>query len=90
MLLLALAQAAVPEPRGGGEANLILPDLDQVTFLAGISGSLLLSAGLAWVGSAFHRLQVVERWARRVTAAVVVAVGLYYTWTFTIQGVSAF
>ena len=52
--------------------------------------AVLLSAGLAWVGSAFHRLQVVERWARRVTAAVVVAVGLYYTWTFTIQGVSAF
>jgi hypothetical protein len=36
----------------------------------------LLSAGLAWVGSAFHRLQAVERWARRVTAAVVVAVGV--------------
>jgi hypothetical protein len=46
----------------------------------------LVSAGLAWVGSAFHRLQVVELWARRVTAAVVIAVGLYYTWSFTVQG----
>ena len=45
MLLLALAQATVPEHRGG-EANLILPDLDQASFLGGISGSALLSSGL--------------------------------------------
>lgn len=48
--------------------------------------AVLVSAGLAWVGSAFHRLQAVERWARRVTAVVVIAVGVYYTWSFTIQG----
>jgi len=51
--------------------------------------AVLLSTGLAWVGSAFHRLQTVERWARRATAAVVIAVGLYYTWSFTIQGSSS-
>jgi len=48
--------------------------------------AVLVSAGLAWAGSAFHRLQAVERWARRVTAVVVIVVGLYYTWTFTIRG----
>ena len=51
--------------------------------------AVLLSTGLAWVGSAFHRLQTVERWARRATAAVVIAVGLYYTWSFTIRGGSS-
>lgn len=51
--------------------------------------AVLVSAGLAWAGSAFHRLQAVERWARRVTAVVVIAVGLYYTWTFTIGGGSS-
>jgi len=50
--------------------------------------AVLVTAGLAWVGSAFHRLQAIERWARRVTAVVVVAVGLYYTWSFTIRGAS--
>src|SRR6476659_1165812 len=45
MLLFALAQATVPETRGG-EANLILPDLSQATFLGGITGSRLLSGGL--------------------------------------------
>lgn len=51
--------------------------------------AVLVSAGVAWVGSALHRLQAVERWARRVTAAVIIAVGLYYTWSFTIRGGSA-
>ncbi len=48
--------------------------------------ALLLTAGVAWAGAAFHRLQTVERWARVVTAVVVIAVGLYYAWTFTIRG----
>ncbi len=48
--------------------------------------AVLVSAGLAWAGSAFHRLQAVERWARRATAVVVIAVGVYYTWTFTVRG----
>ena len=51
--------------------------------------AVLVSAGVAWAGAAFHRLQPVERWARRVTAVVVIAVGLYYTWSFTIRGASS-
>ena len=51
--------------------------------------AVLVSAGLAWVGSAFHRLQTVERWARRATAVVVIVVGLYYTWSFTLRDASA-
>ncbi len=50
--------------------------------------AVLVSAGVAWVGAAFHRLQSVERWARYVTAVIVIVVGIYYTWRFTIQGVS--
>ncbi|HKW01911.1 MAG TPA: sodium-translocating pyrophosphatase [Vicinamibacterales bacterium] len=38
------AQAAAPH--AGGEANLVLPDLHQVTFLGGIDGHTLLLAGL--------------------------------------------
>jgi sulfite exporter TauE/SafE len=51
--------------------------------------AVLVSAGLAWAGAAFHRMQSVERWARRATALVVIAVGLYYTWSFTIRGGSS-
>ena len=42
--LLAFAQQ--PAHRGGGEANLVLPDFNQATFLGGISGFNLLLAGM--------------------------------------------
>jgi K(+)-stimulated pyrophosphate-energized sodium pump len=42
---LAFAQQSAPAPHAGGEANLILPDLGQVTFI-GIDGRTLLMAGL--------------------------------------------
>jgi cytochrome c biogenesis protein CcdA len=59
------------------------------TGLPVVAFAVLVSAGLAWAGSAFHRMRVVEHWARRVTAVVVIAVGLYYTWSFTIRGGSS-
>jgi cytochrome c-type biogenesis protein len=55
------------------------------TGLPVVAFAVLVSAGLAWAGAAFHRMQAVELWARRVTAVVVIAVGLYYTWSFTIR-----
>ncbi len=46
---------APPPPAGGGEANLTLPDLNQVTFLGLLSGKQLLGLGLviALAGLAF-------------------------------------
>ncbi len=42
-----LAQVAQPAPHiPGGEANLVLPDLRQVTFLGGVDGHTLLLSGL--------------------------------------------
>src|SRR5690348_5758683 len=51
MTLLALAALALPvmaqaEPHGGGEANLILPDLDSASFMGGVGGRTLLMGGL--------------------------------------------
>ncbi|HYP13156.1 MAG TPA: sodium-translocating pyrophosphatase [Bryobacteraceae bacterium] len=49
LLLLALLCAApilAQQPHAGGEANLVLPDLDQATFLGGIGGRALLMSGL--------------------------------------------
>jgi cytochrome c-type biogenesis protein len=71
-------------------SSLWLPTLYGVgTGLPVVVFAVLVSAGLAWAGSAFHRLQAVERWARRITAVVVIAVGVYYTWTFTIRSASS-
>jgi K(+)-stimulated pyrophosphate-energized sodium pump len=50
LLLLAGAAFAQPEPatphRAGGEANLVLPDLGQATFLGGTNGRTLLMGGI--------------------------------------------
>ncbi len=46
-LLLSTPLFALQEHRGGGEANLVLPDLGQASFLGGINGRTLLMAGLA-------------------------------------------
>ena len=45
--LCAYGQDAGPPRHAGGEANLILPDFDQATFLGGITGRNLLMSGLA-------------------------------------------
>jgi len=71
-------------------SSLWLPALYGIgTGLPVVVFAVLVSAGVAWAGSAFHRMQAVERWARRVTALVVIAVGLYYTWSFTIRAGSS-
>jgi cytochrome c biogenesis protein CcdA len=41
--------------------------------------AVLLASGAGWVGAAIDRVQVFERWARRVTAMVFIAVGVYET-----------
>jgi cytochrome c-type biogenesis protein len=41
--------------------------------------AVLLAAGVGWLGAALDKVQVVERWARPVTALVVLAVGVYET-----------
>jgi K(+)-stimulated pyrophosphate-energized sodium pump len=49
-LLLLIFALAVPllsqQPHTGGEANLVLPDLDQAVFFGGVGGRTLLMAGL--------------------------------------------
>lgn len=71
-------------------SSLWLPALYGLgTGLPVVAFAVLVSAGVAWAGSAFNRMQSVERWARRVTALVVIAVGLYYTWSYTITGGSS-
>jgi K(+)-stimulated pyrophosphate-energized sodium pump len=44
--LAAFASQAVAQSHGGGEANLVLPDLSSVTFFGGMDGHRLLMGGL--------------------------------------------
>jgi cytochrome c biogenesis protein CcdA len=38
----------------------------------------LLGLGAQWVGKAFNKLTQIEKWARRVTAGIFIAVGVYF------------
>jgi cytochrome c biogenesis protein CcdA len=44
----------------------------------------LVAFGAGFVGKAFNRLAVFERWARRLTGVVFVAVGIYMTLVYTL------
>ncbi len=46
LFLLCSSPLLAQQPHTGGEANLVLPDLDQATFLGGIGGRTLLMGGL--------------------------------------------
>jgi sulfite exporter TauE/SafE len=41
--------------------------------------AVILAAGVGWLGKALDRVQIFESWARRVTAAVFIGVGVYET-----------
>jgi cytochrome c biogenesis protein CcdA len=59
---------------------LLLPALYGVgTALPVAVFSLLLAAGVGWLGKALDRVQVFELWARRATGVVFIGVGIYET-----------
>jgi cytochrome c-type biogenesis protein len=59
---------------------LLLPMVYGVgTALPVAAFAVLLAAGVGWLGKALDRVQVFELWARRVTAVVFIAVGVYET-----------
>lgn len=54
------------------------------TALPVVGFAILVAFGARFVARAFDRLAVVERWARRVTGVVFVAVGIYMTVIYTL------
>ena len=59
---------------------LLLPALYGVGTALPVAGfAVLLAAGVGWLDIALAKVQVFERWARRVTAIVILGVGIYET-----------
>jgi sulfite exporter TauE/SafE len=59
---------------------LLLPALYGVGTALPVAGfAALLAAGVGWLDIALAKVQVFERWARRVTAIVILGVGIYET-----------
>jgi cytochrome c biogenesis protein CcdA len=71
------------------ESRFVLPVAYGVgTALPVVAFAALVAFGARWVGQAFNRLAQVEWWARRVTGALFILVGIYYCLT-AIFGVGA-
>ena len=59
---------------------LLLPAFYGVGTALPVAGfAVLLAAGVGWLDIALAKVQVFERWARRVTAIVIIGVGIYET-----------
>jgi cytochrome c biogenesis protein CcdA len=57
------------------------------TALPVVGFAIIIAVGARYLGDIFNRLAVFERWARRVTGAIFIVVGLYYiaTYLFGVQ-----
>jgi cytochrome c biogenesis protein CcdA len=65
------------------ESSVLLPSLYGVaTGLPVLLFALLVAFGAQSLGRAFNKLTRMEWWARRITGAVFVVVGIYYSLTF--------
>lgn len=70
-------------------SRVMVPSLYGIgTALPVLGFSLLLAVGFKAMGRVFERLRRVEVYARRITAAVFVAVGVYYTLKFTVEAIA--
>jgi cytochrome c-type biogenesis protein len=46
--------------------------------------AVLLAAGASWIGTVYDRIRVIELWARRVTAVLILLVGIHYMLAYTL------
>jgi K(+)-stimulated pyrophosphate-energized sodium pump len=78
--MLTAPLMAQPEQKGGGEANLILPDLDSAQFLGGIGGRtfLMVGMGVSFLGLIFGLISFVRLRKMPVHAAMLEVSELIY------------
>ncbi len=62
------------------QSSILMPTVFGVgTALPVVAFAVLIAIGAKWVGSAFNKISVFEKWARRITAVAFILVGIYYT-----------
>ena len=67
------------------QSSVIMPTVYGIgTALPVVAFALLIAVGTRFVGTAFSRLTTIERWARRITAVVLIGVGIYYIWIYLV------
>lgn len=67
-------------------APMIMPSLYGIgTGLPVLAFAVLIALGVGAIGSVFQRVTRIELWARRITGAVFIAVGIYYSVTYIFE-----
>jgi len=68
------------------QSYLLLPALYGLgTALPALAFALMIAFGAHWVGKAFDRTIVFERWARRVTGVLFIGIGIYFTLVYIFE-----
>jgi cytochrome c-type biogenesis protein len=67
------------------ESSILMPTVYGIgTALPVVAFALLIALGTRFVGQLFNRLTIFEKWARRITGVVFLAVGLYYVLVYLV------
>lgn len=62
------------------QSSVMMPTVYGIgTALPVVAFAILIALGAKWVGTAFNKIRVFEKWARRITAAAFILVGIYYS-----------
>ena len=62
------------------QSSVVMPIVYGIgTALPVVIFAVLIALGTKWIGTAFNRLSLFEKWARRITALAFILVGIYYS-----------
>lgn len=62
------------------QSSVMMPTVYGIgTALPVVAFAILIAKGAKWVGTAYNKIIVFEKWARRITAVTFILVGIYYS-----------
>ena len=68
------------------QSSVVIPTFYGIgTALPVVAFAVLIALGARFVGSVFNKINVLEKWARKITAVAFIMVGIYYVLTYLIE-----
>jgi cytochrome c biogenesis protein CcdA len=67
------------------QSPIVMPTVYALgTALPVVAFAVFIALGAKWLGTAFNKIRVFEKWARRITAVAFILVGTYYTLVYIV------
>jgi len=68
------------------QSSVMMPTVYGIgTALPVVGFAILVALGAKWIGTAFKKITTFEKWARKITAAAFILVGIYYSLIYIFQ-----